>query len=140
MSTKWTTLKSIQREPDNAIHCYAMADLLKEGGWAELSFAYRWMGWYGRRPGYREGKRLRKRFVWDRKGAFEGWPSDEAERYLALPRARLDPLVFQSMKLPGYQYQLYSTWEQAVKDLAKGLARMWALLQEPQPSKARGEA
>jgi hypothetical protein len=52
-----------------------MADLLEEGGWSALSFAYRWMGWYGRRPGYRESKPLRKRFVWYRDGAFEGWPA-----------------------------------------------------------------
>jgi hypothetical protein len=133
MLLKWTLLKAIQREPDNALHCFAMADLLEEEGWPDLAFAYRWMGWYGRRPGYREGKRLRKRYVWYREGAFEGWPSDEAERYNALPRARLDPLVFQAMELPNYQYRLYSTWEQAVKDLSKGLARMRALLQEPPP-------
>jgi hypothetical protein len=29
MSTKWAMLKAIQREPDNALHCYAMADLLE---------------------------------------------------------------------------------------------------------------
>jgi hypothetical protein len=132
-------LKAIQREPDNALPCYAMADLLEEGGWAELSFSYRWLGWYGRRPGYREGKRLRKRFVWYREGAFEGWPSEESDRYDALPMARLDPLVFAAMESPNHPFQLYSTWEQAVKDLAKGLARMRALLQEPQPNKARGE-
>jgi hypothetical protein len=44
------------------------------------------------------------------------------------------------MKLPNYQFQLDSTWEQAVKDLAKGLGRMRALLQEPQPKKARGDS
>jgi hypothetical protein len=114
MSTKWAVLKAIQREPENALHCFAMADLLEEQGWPELSFCYRWMGWYDRRPGYREGKRLRKRYVWYRGGAFEKWSSDEADRYDALPRAQLEPLVFQSLKLPNYQYQLYTTWEQAV--------------------------
>jgi hypothetical protein len=32
MSLKWTLLKTIQREPDNALPCYALADLLEEGG------------------------------------------------------------------------------------------------------------
>jgi hypothetical protein len=36
MSLKWTLLKSIQREPDNELHCFAMADLLEEGGWSGL--------------------------------------------------------------------------------------------------------
>jgi hypothetical protein len=101
MSLKWTLLKSIQREPDNALHCFAMADLLEEEGWPELSFAYRWMGWYGRRPGYREGKRLRKRYVWYKEEAFGAWPSDEADRYHNLPKARLDPLVFAAMEIPN---------------------------------------
>jgi hypothetical protein len=95
MSTKWVLLKSIQREPDNALHC----------------FAYRWMPWYGRRPGFREGKRLRKRYVWYREEAFGEWPSDEADRYKALPRARLDPLIFQAMEKPNHPFQLYTTWE-----------------------------
>jgi hypothetical protein len=30
---------------------YALADVLEEGGWLDLSFTYRWMGWYERRPG-----------------------------------------------------------------------------------------
>jgi hypothetical protein len=131
MSLKWTLLKSIQREPENALHCYAMADLLEEGGWPELSFCYRWMGWYGRRPGYREGKRLRKRYVWYKEDAFDSWPSDEGDRYRALPRARLAPLVFAAMEILNHPFQLCSTWEQAVRDLAKGLAKMRALLQEP---------
>jgi hypothetical protein len=127
MSTKWALLKAIQREPDNALHCFVMADLLEEQGWPDLSFCYRWMGWYGRQPGFREGKYLRKRFVWDREEAFEAWPSDETHRYHALPRARLDPLIFQTMETPNHPFQLYTTWEQAVQDLAKGLAKMRSL-------------
>jgi hypothetical protein len=130
MSTKWALLKAIQREPDNPLHCFAMADLLEEQGWPDLAFAYRWMGWYDRRPGYREGKRLRKRYVWYREEAFGAWPS-EATRYELLPRARLDPLIFQAMETPNPPYQLYTTWEQAVKHLAEGLARLRALLQPP---------
>ena len=45
--------------------------------------------------------------------------------------ARLAPLVYQSLETANYQYQLYATWEQAVNDLAKGLARLRALLQQP---------
>jgi hypothetical protein len=136
MSTKWALLKAIQREPDNALHCYAMADLLEEQDWPELSFCYRWMGWYGRRPGFREGKRLRKRYVWYQEEAFEAWPSDEATRYEMLPRARLDPLIFQAMETPNHPFQLYTTFEQAVRDLAKGLAKMRALLSEPKAKNA----
>ena len=86
---------------------------------------------HGPRPGYREGKRLRKRYVWYREEAFDKWPSDEADRYNALPRARLGPLIFRAIETPNHPFLLYTSWEQAVKDLAKGLARMRALLQEP---------
>jgi hypothetical protein len=86
VGTKWALLKTIQQEPaDNSLSCYAMADLLEEGGWLDLAFTYRWMGWYNRRPGKREGQRLRKRFVWYKKGAFGGWPSEEAERSAVCP-------------------------------------------------------
>jgi TPR repeat protein len=99
MSTKWALLKAIPQEPaDNPLSCYAMADLLEEGGWLDLAFTYRWMGWYTHRPGKREGQRLRKRFVWYKVGAFGGWPSDEAERYSSLPHAWLDPLVYQALQ------------------------------------------
>jgi hypothetical protein len=96
LSEKWALLKAVQREPDNPLPCYALADLLEEEGWTELSFAYRRMGWYGRRPGYREGKFLRKRFAWYREDAFEAWPGGEADGYNALPRARPQPLVSQA--------------------------------------------
>jgi hypothetical protein len=142
VSEKWALLKAVQREPDNPLPCYALADLLEEQGWADLSFAYRWMGWHGRRPGFREGPRLRKRFAWYKEEAFEAWPGEEAERYRRLPRARLQPLVYQAMEA-NFQFQLYATFEQAVKDLAEGLARMRALLGPPEgPNKAerkRGE-
>jgi hypothetical protein len=41
MSTKWALLKAIQGEPDNALSCYAMDDLLEEPGWPELAFCCR---------------------------------------------------------------------------------------------------
>jgi hypothetical protein len=139
MSAKWAMMKEIQREPDNPLACFALADLLEEEGWTDLSFCYRWMGWYRRRPGHREGPRLRKRFVWYKEGAFEGWPTDESERYDALPMARLHPLVFQSMATGNAQYDLYATWQQAVKALAQGLARLRGLLQPPEETrKERG--
>jgi hypothetical protein len=132
MSTKWALLKAIPQEPaDNPLSCYAMADVLEEGGWLDLSFTYRWMGWHNRRPGQRQGKRLRKRFVWYREGAFDGWPSDEAERYERLPHAWLEPLIYQALQSPNSQYQLYTSFEQAVSDLSKGLARLRALLGPP---------
>jgi hypothetical protein len=68
---------------------------------------------------------------WFREEAFGQWPSDEAERDEALPQARLDPLILQAMEIPNNPFQLYSTWEQAIKNLAK----VRALLQEPQPKK-----
>jgi hypothetical protein len=125
-------LKTIQQEPaTNPLSCYAMADLLEEGGWSDLSFCYRWMGWHDRRPGRREGQRLRKRFVWYKEGAFQGWPSDESDRYDRLKCARLAPLVYQALESANAQYQLYSTWEQAVHDLSRALGRLRALLQPP---------
>jgi hypothetical protein len=69
------------------------------------------MGWHGRRPGYREGKGLRKRFAWDREQAFEGWLGEEADRYRSLPMARL-PLIDQALEA-NPRFQLSSTFEQA---------------------------
>jgi hypothetical protein len=89
------------------------------------------MGWYERRPGKREGRLLRKRFAWYKDGAFGEWPSDEADRYERLPHARLDPLVYLSLQKANSQFQLYSTSEQAVNNLAEGLARLRTLLQPP---------
>ena len=48
-----------------------------------------------------------------------------------MPAARLDPLVYQALPKANPQYQLYSTWEQAVNALAKGLERLRNLLQQP---------
>jgi hypothetical protein len=48
----------------------------------------------------------------------------------------METLIFQAMETPNHPDQLYTTWEQAVKDLAKGLAKMRAMLQKPQPKKA----
>jgi hypothetical protein len=84
-----------------------------------------------RRPSKREGRLLRKRFAWQRDGAFGGWPSDEADHYEQLPHARLAPLVYLSLQTANPQFRLYSTWEQAVNNLAKALARLRALLQPP---------
>ena len=131
MTAKWVLFKTVQREPSNKLACYALADLLEEEGCPDLSFCYRWMGWYDRRPGKREGSRLRKRFVWYKEGAFEGFPTDEGERYDELPNARLDPLVYQALPKANPQFQLYATWEKAVNDLSEGLARLRALLQAP---------
>jgi hypothetical protein len=69
--------------------------------------------------------------VWYKVGAFEGWPTDEGERYDDLPNAHLDPLVYQALPNVKPQFQLYNTWEQAVNDLSEGLARMRALLEKP---------
>jgi len=131
MTAKWVLFKTVQREPGNKLACYAMADLLEEEGRPDLSFTYRWMAWFNRRPGKREGSRLRKRFVWYKEGAFDGWPGSEADRSAVLPMAWLDPLVYQALPKANPQYQLYSTWEKAVNDLAEGLARLRALLQQP---------
>jgi hypothetical protein len=63
------------------------------------------------------------------------WPSDEADRYSSLPHAWLDPLVYQGLGTANPQFQLYSTWEQAVNDLMKGLARLRGLLGPPAEGK-----
>jgi hypothetical protein len=131
VTAKWALLKAIKQEPGNRLACYAMADLLEEEGWLELAFCYRWMGWYDRRPGRREGKRLRKRFVWYRDGAFRGWVGPEEERYRNLPGARLPPLIYNTLEPANSEYVLYQTWEQAIADLTKGLARIRALLEPP---------
>jgi hypothetical protein len=52
--------------------------------------------------------------------AFEGWPSEEADRYNALPMDQLHPQVFRAMETGNSQNHLYTTWEQAVTALAKG--------------------
>ncbi len=131
MTAKWVLLKTIQKEPDNRLACYAMADLLEEEGWPDLAFGYRWMGWYHRRPGRREGQRLRKRLVWYRQGANLLYPDGEGDRYDSLTMAWLPPLIFWSLETSNTDYQLYTSWEQAVNNLAKGLARIRALLQPP---------
>ncbi len=130
MSTKWILLKTIQREPENRLACFALADLLEEENWLDLSFCYRWMGWYDRRPGPREGKRLRKRFVWYREGADLEFTT-EKERFDSLRMAHLEPLVYALLKTKNLDYQLYSTWEKAVNDLARGLARIREMLVPP---------
>jgi hypothetical protein len=131
MTARWALLKTIQEEAGNRLACYAMADLLEEQGWPDLGFCYRWMGWYDRRPGKREGKRLRKRFAWYREGARFGYLDQEVLRYANLPEARLPELVYLALQVNKPEYVLYRTWEQAVSDLAKGLARMRTLLEQP---------
>jgi hypothetical protein len=130
MTPKWVLLKTIQSEPGNQLACYAMADLLEEQGWLDLAFCYRWMGWYNRRPGRREGERLRKRFVWYKEGAALDYTSEKVH-YDRLTNAWLPPLVHQSLEPTYPHYQLYTTWEQAVNNLARALAFIRALLQPP---------
>jgi hypothetical protein len=75
-----------------------------------------------------------------KEGAFGEWPSDEADRYDSLPHARLAPLVYQFLQTANSQFQLYSTWEQAVNNLAEALTRLRVLLQPPPARKARERA
>ena len=89
------------------------------------------MGWYDRRPGAREGKRLRKRFVWYRQGASFAFFDDEAQRYDSLPHARLPALLFTTLAGHAQQYLLYATWQQALLDLAKALLGVLALVSPP---------
>jgi hypothetical protein len=131
MTTKWALLETIQREPDNQVACYTMADLLEEEGWPQRAFCYRWMGWYGMRPGERQGKHLRKRFVWYKEGAFFGFLDPEEERYNSLPHARLPALLFEALDANHPEHQLYATWQQAVKDLEKALTQVRALVLHP---------
>jgi hypothetical protein len=139
MSSKAALLKEIrgEREPDNPLACFALADMLAEEGALDLSFAYRWMGWKGKRPGYREGKRLRMRFVWYEENAFGEWPSDEWDRYRALPMARLHPLVFQAMGPGNRLFWIYATWDDAIASLSVSLALLRGLLE---PGETTGKA
>jgi hypothetical protein len=131
MTTKWALLKTIQREPENRLACYAMADILEEENWPDRAFCYRWMGWHDRRPGRREGRGLRKRFVWYRAGASFDFFSDEAGRYESLPQARLPALLFGVLGANTADHQLYETWQQAVRALEKTLAQVRALVSQP---------
>jgi hypothetical protein len=128
-------MKAVKQDPTDSLSCYAMADLLEEQGWMDFAFCYRWMGWYNRRPGEREGPRLRKRFVWYKEGANLFFPYGEDERYLKLPYARLPSLLYSAMEPKNADYLLYNSWETAVADLCKGLSRMRALLQQPPEKK-----
>jgi hypothetical protein len=137
LSEKWELKKAIEQDPGDRLSCYAMADMLEERGWMDLAFCYRWMGWFDRRPGKREGARLRKPIVWYKEGASFVYPYDEDERYRRLPHAHLPGLIYLAMEPKNAEYTLYTKWEQAVADLAKALAHMRALLQQP-PEKKGG--
>jgi hypothetical protein len=131
LSDRWELKKAVEQDPNDRLSCYALADLLEEQGWGDLSFCYRWMGWFDRRPGKREGQRLKKRIVWYKEGATLYYPYGEDERYRSLPHAHLPPLVYLAMEPKNSEYLLYTSWAQAVTDLARGLARMRGLLTQP---------
>jgi hypothetical protein len=135
LTTRWDIRKAIEDDPHDRVSCYAMADTLEEQGWIDLAFCYRWMGWYDRRPGQRKGERLKKRIVWYKEGVTLYHPYGEDERYYSLPHAHLPPLVYLAMEPKNSEYLLYTRWEQAVTDLARGLARMRGLLAQPQERK-----
>jgi hypothetical protein len=127
-NTKEALILTIQQEPDNPLACYAMADLLEEEKRPKLAFAYRWMGWYDRRPGRREGKRIRLPYAWYPEHFGLQDPKEEAF-FNSLPWAHLGVTVY-SYAVGGY-YQLYGSWEEAVDHLASGLARLRGLLEPP---------
>jgi hypothetical protein len=129
LTTKWELKKAVEEDPTDRLSCFAMADLLEEQGWLDLAFCYRWMGWYDRRPGKRDGPRLRKRIVWYKEGASLFFPWGEDERYFSLPHARLPGLIYTAMEPKNSEYLLYNTWDSAVRALSNGLARMRAILQ-----------
>jgi hypothetical protein len=131
LTTKWELRKAVEEDPDDRLSCFALADMFEEQGWGDLAFCYRWMGWFDRRPGKREGERLRKRLVWYKEDAFLLYPDGEEDRYRRLPHARLPKLIYLAMEPRNPEYLLFATWEQAVTDLSKGLARVRALLQQP---------
>ena len=119
-------MKTIQREPDNKLACFAMADLLEEQGRNDLAFCYRWMGWYDRRPGKREGKYSPQRSSGTKRRHSRFGRAKRRIDFNSLPMTghRLQPLIFLAMETGNPQYRLYSTWQQAASDLAKALANL----------------
>ena len=96
-------VEAIVAAPDDAAPLLIFADWLEECGAVDLAFACRWMpGYRGYRPGQRRRPRLRKPWAWwhDRTADAEPDPVDLAD-IVRCPHARLPPLLFQAMTVPG---------------------------------------
>lgn len=121
--------------PENqALDCFALADMLEEGDRHEEATAYRWMGWWGRRPAARKWARIKKTVVWYREG-LEGFEQmgAEGQSYYAQPWGHLPYLVYLAMGRRNPEYLLYQTWDEAILDLGKALCRMRDAISPPSP-------
>jgi hypothetical protein len=111
--------------------CYALADLLEEDGDPRTAFAVRWMGWYGRRPAYRDWRQVRRPWCWhnEQGGMFPS--GNDRTLMIEFPHSRLPPLVFRSLT-PAKLIRLYDTAEDAVRSLGCGLERLRKQLEPPE--------
>lgn len=124
----------IQEEPTDPLHCLAMADWLAEYGRDEESFAFRLMAKHGWRPGHRAKYRtepgetakrvpVKWSWCWWLEGRSKG---DQADVPVSceLP----EPILVAVMSNPFADHRYYPSWESAVADLVRGLAKLQQLL------------
>jgi hypothetical protein len=127
-------VKAVINDPMDRVSAFALADRLEEEGESLtlLARAVRWMGWYDLRPGWRDGERIKKPWVWYMDRAYLAHDPTEGQRRDANPHAELPLLVFIALKGGhGRAYVIYRDWAAAVAALADCLEKMRQLLEEP---------
>ena len=110
------------------IDFFACADWHEEQGNQAMAKAYRWMGKKGRWPAHRTGERIKKPYAWYNADAYIA-SELERKRYEDNPNSWVEVDLFFAL-VTGSTYTIaanmkpYTSWEEAVEDLAKALQRM----------------
>lgn len=127
-------IRTALADPADALSCYAAADLLEERGDDALAFAWRWMGWNGVRPAWRESARIQRPWAWYCEDKQQYMSPLERERTAAMPYAVLPQDLFQIIYGPMRHVAPCVEPESLIDDLASGLRRMRRIVEKPKGS------
>lgn len=111
----------------DAVSCYAAADLLEERGEADLAFAWRWMGWHGKRPMLRVSGNFT--YAWYGPDVMK-YAEDRAAA--VLPISVLAPMGSAEPDLHPQEIRAFRSREDAVAELADVFAQLRLLFVKPE--------
>ncbi len=126
-------LQLIKENHTTSHECLVYADMLEEAGRPHAAFAFRWMGWHGKRPGLRrdQGNRILWPYAWYSEERDIEYGDGHLQRQKSV-EAWLPAVVFAGFeKSTGAVRKLYKTWEDAALALSKALRRVRACVGNP---------
>ena len=120
------------RDSKDKLSCFAVGDLYEELGNLDMAFAWRWMGIFKKRPGYRTNlQRSVNYWAWYREFHTTYQLNDqERARANKTPYAILNQNIFCRIQRIG-SYATYRSKDKAIEALAGALRSIRELIEDP---------